>query len=539
MERGVAGRALVIIIGLVLLVCVAPLVYAHLGTPIDSGWASTTPTINGVIAVGEWSDATVRDFTLEMRDRTVGDLNRTLNGRLYVKNDWTRLFAAVQIFNDDYEAQDFAGKWNGFGILFDDLMDGSLTAGDNGEGVTTWVGSPFYNYNDLYYDGAGTWTADFYAGKTNDGSMGWSHTNPIQGAIGNWTFEMMIPLVGSDGDSYDFDITILPKTVGYKLWFQEPSKGLDGVYPDDPAISKSINEVTNGATFGDLTLHPLYNLTLIAGTGGTTNPVPGVYQYPYMTVVNASAVADAWFEFDHWEFDSINVGTANPYSVTMDQNHTLKAFFHPLYELKIQTTTGGTTTPAPNAYIYPNGTLVSVSATQSSGHQFDHWELDTVEVSTANAYNVLMNMNHTLKAVFVPDLAVSITPTDITINLGNSVSFSSSVVGGTTPYSYQWYVGGNPVSGATSSSWMYTPPAVGIYYVQLKVTDFRGRFAMSNTARVVVQSIPVGGYSISQGKPASLPPIAFYTFLLCALGTMISLMRCKRSTRIPLRREVF
>ncbi|MCJ7631822.1 PKD domain-containing protein, partial [Candidatus Bathyarchaeota archaeon] len=144
-----------------------------------------------------------------------------------------------------------------------------------------------------------------------------------------------------------------------------------------------------------------------------------------------------------------------------------------------------------------------------------------------------------LKAVFVPDLAVSITPTDITINLGNSVSFSSSVVGGTTPYSYQWYVGGNPVSGATSSSWMYTPPAVGIYYVQLKVTDFRGRFAMSNTARVVVQSIPVGGYSISQGKPASLPPIAFYTFLLCALGTMISLMRCKRSTRIPLRREVF
>lgn len=91
MERGVAVRALVIIIGLVLLVCVAPLVYAHLGTPIDSGWASTTPTINGVIAVGEWSDATVRDFTLEMRDRTVGDLNRTLNGRLYVKNDWTRL----------------------------------------------------------------------------------------------------------------------------------------------------------------------------------------------------------------------------------------------------------------------------------------------------------------------------------------------------------------------------------------------------------------------------------------------------------------
>jgi hypothetical protein len=201
-------------------------------------------------------------------------------------------------------------------------------------------------------------------------------------------------------DDYDFNITSLPKTVGFKIWLQEPYKGLDGVYPDDPTIAKSIDEVTNGTTFGDLTFYPLYNLTMIAGTGGTTNPSPGVHQYPYKTVVSATATAYPWYEFDHWELDSVNVGTANPYSVTMDQNHTLKAVFHPLYALTITTTTGGTTTPAPGMHVYPNGTLVPVSAIASSGYDFDHWELDTVNVGTANPYSVLMTQNHTLNAVF-------------------------------------------------------------------------------------------------------------------------------------------
>jgi hypothetical protein len=33
--------------------------------------------------------------------------------------------------------------------------------------------------------------------------------------------------------------------------------------------------------------------------------------------------------FDHWTLDTANVGATNPYSVTMNQNHTLKAFFVP------------------------------------------------------------------------------------------------------------------------------------------------------------------------------------------------------------------
>jgi hypothetical protein len=191
---------------------------AHLEPDVNSLWAGTTPTINGTIASGEWADAATRDFQLLLRSRSDGTLQKTLDAKFYVKNNWNNLYFAIQIFGDDYEAEDFANQWNGLAVLFEENHDGTVVAGDNGEGVTTWVDSPFYSKNDLYYKGT-SWDADVNALKTNDGSLGWSHTNPVQGAIGDWTFEMAIPLVGSDGDAYDFAITHLPKTVGFKIWF--------------------------------------------------------------------------------------------------------------------------------------------------------------------------------------------------------------------------------------------------------------------------------------------------------------------------------
>lgn len=301
-------------------------VLAHLEPDVNSLWAETTPTIDGTLVSGEWADATTRDFQLSLRSRTDGTLQKTLEARFYVKNNLNNLYFAVQIFDDDYEAQDFANEWNGLAVLFEENHDGIVESGDNGEGVTTWTGSPFYSKNDLHYTGS-YWEADLNVLKTNDGNIVWSHTNPVQGAIGDWTFEMVIPLVGSDGDAYDFAITHLPKTTGFKIWFQEPGKGTDGVYPDDPAINKNIQEIANGATYGTLIIHPLYYLTIQTTSGGTTNPSPGVYPYGYGTLVSVTALPSAGYLLDYWELDTINVGSTNPYSVTMNQNHTLKAVF--------------------------------------------------------------------------------------------------------------------------------------------------------------------------------------------------------------------
>jgi len=311
-----------------------PLASAHLESDVNSRWAYTIPTIDGVISPGEWADATVRDFTLYMRERATGILNETLSARFYVKNNLTHIDAAVQIFNEDYQAIDAGNRWDGFALLFEDDHDGSLENGDNGEGVTTWAGSIFpRGKNDLYYDAVGGfWDADLNVGKTNDGALDWSHTNPIQGAVGNYTLEMVIPLVGADGDAYDLAIATLPKTVGFKIWFWEmtaPTR--DGVYPDSNTTNINFDETFDGTTFGNLILHPRYTLTISVNdpTMGTTNPAPGVYlnAYGWGEVQSVLAIKNPGYVLDHWELDTVNVGSTNPYSVTMDMNHTLKAVF--------------------------------------------------------------------------------------------------------------------------------------------------------------------------------------------------------------------
>jgi len=74
----------------------------------------------------------------------------------------------------------------------------------------------------------------------------------------------------------------------------------------------------------------------------------------------------------------------------------------PVFTLTIVVSAGGSTNPAAGAYSYAQGSNVSVQATPYSGYQFDHWELDTVNVGSANSYSVTMNSNCTLNALFSP-----------------------------------------------------------------------------------------------------------------------------------------
>jgi hypothetical protein len=90
-----------------------------------------------------------------------------------------------------------------------------------------------------------------------------------------------------------------------------------------------------------------------------------------------------------------------------------------------------------------------------------------------------------------PPISVSISPLSASILVGQSVTFTSTVSGGYTPYSYQWYLNGASVSGATSNTWTFTPTISGIYYVHLKVTDAKANTAQSETARITVATVTV------------------------------------------------
>ena len=73
--------------------------------------------------------------------------------------------------------------------------------------------------------------------------------------------------------------------------------------------------------------------------------------------------------------------------------------------------------------------------------------------------------------------------------VGQSQTFSSSVSGGTPPYAYQWYLNDTAVSGATSSTWGFTPRSTGNYKVYLRVTDGLNIQAQSNVGDVFVCSV--------------------------------------------------
>jgi hypothetical protein len=167
-------------------------------------------------------------------------------------------------------------------------------------------------------------------GGTQVGAIAFTFANsttPLKGgALGNWTFEMQLPLFDSN-PKFGFHITKaeLPTVVGYKLEFEDEKNSVTGVYPDNG--SNPVSQITDAHTYGDINIYPLFNLTIVAGPGGTTSPAPGTYQYGYGTIVSVTAIANAGYTLNYWTLDAVNVGATNPYAVTMDQNHILEAFF--------------------------------------------------------------------------------------------------------------------------------------------------------------------------------------------------------------------
>jgi hypothetical protein len=174
-----------------------------------------------------------------------------------------------------------------------------------------------------------------------------------------------------------------------------------------------------------------------------------------------------------------------------------------------------------------NGAVVSGAASPT-------WTFTPVATGTYTVYlNVTDSVPTTAKSneasvTVAPPLTVSISPTSASIVVGQSVVFTSTVSGGYTPYSYQWYLNGALVSGATLNSWTFTPTASGVYYVYLKVTDANNNVVQSDVARISVAAVPVGGYSISLVKQTPAFHIAAYTMLIALFAVAISLAKRKR-----------
>jgi hypothetical protein len=244
------------------------------------------------------------------------------------------------------------------------------------------------------------------------------------------------------------------------------------------------------------------------------------YQSPLVITTNVKSYG--------WT-STTGLSTLQSTSMTVSASGSVTGNYQLQYYLTVQTDPASITTLSGQGW-YGASSTAALTAPSVAGYQFNYWDVDGASQGTGvNTITVTMNGPHVATAHYtVLSLSVTISPLSAVIYTGNSVYFNSTVTGGIPPYTYQWYVDGSPISGLTSSSWTFTPPTSGIYYVYLKVSD-PDPTAQSATAKItVLPTPPVGGYSVPLAQQAPMSNISVYVTLVAMFGVVLSLRKRKR-----------
>jgi hypothetical protein len=108
---------------------------------------------------------------------------------------------------------------------------------------------------------------------------------------------------------------------------------------------------------------------------------------------------------------------ANTTSVTVPaqatgSNHTLTAFFNPVWNMTITVngTIGGTTSPSGNLRVTTGS--ITVNATAAANYTFNAWQLDDVTIANTTTVTVppqVAGSSHVLTAVFVRSASPAVT----------------------------------------------------------------------------------------------------------------------------------
>jgi hypothetical protein len=257
-------------------------------------------------------------------------------------------------------------------------------------------------------------------------------------------------------------------------------------------------------------------LSVSSGVGGSTSPVPGSYSELSGSNIQVMAIPDLGYAFSYWLLDGNNVGNADPIVVSMDGDHSLQAVFASTLvspsasasastvdqgqssTLAVTGLSGGATpysyqwlwrVPGASTYSSISGAtsatypFLTSPSTFSGAYYFALRVTDSVgEQVTSSVASVQVNVAST----------VTVSPASITMDVGQSTTFAASASGGTGTLSYQWYLGGSAISGATNATWTFAPLSAGSPSIYVRITD-QASFPVtvqSNTPTVTVNSAP-------------------------------------------------
>lgn len=185
------------------------------------------------------------------------------------------------------------------------------------------------------------------------------------------------------------------------------------------------------------TLPSTVTLTIVTSIGGSVSPNVGSYVYNYGDIDQVYATPSPGNIFDHFLINGSIRTTANPVFVTMDRDQLVECFFSlVVVTLNVYVTGGGTVTVSPppvsspghNVYTYVPNTLVTLSATPSSGRKLDKWLFDNVNKGSSLNLSVTMDVNHRVDAFFV---LIEVQPTtwwEKLLTMWNSLSLLQKIL---------------------------------------------------------------------------------------------------------------
>jgi len=175
-------------------------------------------------------------------------------------------------------------------------------------------------------------------------------------------------------------------------------------------------------------------LTIIVSGSGSTEPPAGTHTIEDGTDVKVNATAESGWMFDHWILDTVDVGTANPYTVTMNADHSLTAVFIDITPPTIEIT-------SPQNIVYSTNSInLNFTVNEETfwiGYSLDG--ADNVTISENTPLTGLSDGTHNVR-VYANDTAgnmgestliyfsVDTTPPTITILSPVSSTYSSSVI---------------------------------------------------------------------------------------------------------------
>ena len=243
--------------------------------------------------------------------------------------------------------------------------------------------------------------------------------------------------------------------------------------PTDVGLSATLTATVSGGTSpytylwywanGTATSNHNDNFVITESTAGTYG------MYVHVVDDTGTAVNSSVYDETFNSLPSVSI-SASQTTVDVGQSFTLTA------------TVSGGTSPYTYVWSYANGTAISgatasaYTASWSASGTYYYYCTVTDKVGSSKLSN---EVTITVDSALTASISSSKNP----IDYGQSVTFTATASGGSGTYtSYQWYVGGSAISGATSSTYTTTTLAVGTDSITATVTDSNGWTSPQSTA---------------------------------------------------------